>query len=238
MAEEEQQQQVALRPIRKAVSPPTYFGRRNDSPQLHLDAFEIAAEANSWGDESKLASFPSTLGGYAMQWFITAAAQRRREELEEWTWPELKAEFLRDSTEGLYARGEEYQLMESTQREGESPLAYLMAIENLCNHVEWNMDDARRIIHFKRGLSDKWFEKVNTHAFNSVAQLKEILARLSETEERIALNRRRRGGNPDLELFVANAPATQSAEVEKKPKGLGEERKEIDNPNTSTREAK
>ena len=214
MAEEEQQQ-VVLRPVRKAVAPPTYFGRRNDSPQLHLDAFEIAAEANSWGEETRLAFFPSTLGGYAMQWYVTAVAQRRRENEEEWTWRELRTEFLRNATEGLYAQSEQYQLMERVQREGESPLAFLMAIENLCNHVDGAMDDESRILYFKRGLATKWFEKVNMLPFATVAELKGILTRLSETEERMLTQRRRGNANPDLELFVANVPPQGKSGLDK-----------------------
>ena len=75
MADADEMQNI-MRPVKNAVAPPTYYGKRNDSPQLHVDAFQIAAEANSWEKDTHLVFFPNTLGGYAMQCYVTSVAQR------------------------------------------------------------------------------------------------------------------------------------------------------------------
>ena len=65
--------------------------------------------------------------------------------------------------------------MERVQRERESPLAFLMVIENLCNHVEPHMSDDQSILYFKRGVGVNWVQKVYMQPFDTLADQKVII---------------------------------------------------------------
>ena len=56
------------RPVRKALSPPYYYGKRGDNPQTFIATFEQISRANSWDDTVKLSQFPSYLRGFSQQW--------------------------------------------------------------------------------------------------------------------------------------------------------------------------
>ena len=172
------------RPVRRALAPPYYYGRRNDNPQTFIAAFDQIANSNSWDDNMKLVQFPSYLRGFAQAWMQGLQRRVRRGDLEAPSWEELVRLFLLQATEGLYADSEESLLYSRTQREDESLLGYLYNIDTLCDRVDPDMTDERRLFFVKKGLKPEYFKEVNLQRVNTVDGMRQLFTKLSENEDK------------------------------------------------------
>ena len=123
MADDDDQQDIQNRPkvVRHAIIPAKYSGNRGSNPAQHLASFAIAARENNWGENLKLIQFPGILTGFALSWYL-AATERLDAIGEDWTWADLRREFLGHATQGLFTTDLEFLLTDKKQKEGETCL--------------------------------------------------------------------------------------------------------------------
>ena len=215
--EEDEQQPAArnARPVRRALAPSYYYGRRNDDPQTFIASYEQIAEANSWNETMKLSQFPSYLRGFAQSWMLGLQRRVRRGDVEEPNWQELVQLFLRQATEGIYDDSEEMQLHSRNQREDESLLGYFYSVDALCDRVNPEMEDEKRISHIRKGLRPKYFKTVNLMPIATLDQLRQLFTRMTEAEDKCKEDELATGVK-GLELFQAEYSMVEE-------KRLGEE---------------
>ena len=191
-----------LRPVRRALAPSYYYGRRHDDPQTFIASFEQIAEANSWTEAMKLVQFPSYLRGFAQSWMLGLQRQVRRGDTEAPNWEELVRLFLRQATEGIYDDSEEMQLHARKQREDESLLGYLYSKDAMCDRVNPEMEEEKRIAHIKKGLLSKYFKTVNLMPITTMEQMRQLFTRMTEAEDKCKEDDLA-AGVKGLELFQA-----------------------------------
>ena len=179
----EQQQHRAGRPVRHAIVPPKYSGARGSNPASHLAAFNIAAAANQWNEQMRLQQFPGTLVKFALSWYL-AASERLDRNGEEWTWADLRREFLHHGTQGFFVSDLEFLILDQTQNEGESCLEYLYNQDQLISAVDPLMEEEKRIKYIKRGLRAEIFKRINAIPCTTMEELTSILESMDEAAEK------------------------------------------------------
>ena len=203
--------QPHLRPVRRAIAPGYYWGKKNDDPQMFIDSFEQIALANSWDDRMKILQLPSHLKGFAQAWIQGLSRRIRRGEIEDPTWEEYVRLFLLESTEGLYSASEEQALYRRKQRPDEAILSYFYSIDSLCDRVQANMSDEKRLFFLMQGMLPKYFEKVNLVPTTTMEAMRQMLTRISESEEKCKVDDLT-SGIKNLELFRAEQSEVKDEE--------------------------
>ena len=188
-------QEVQIKPVRHAITLSKYSGEKGSSPAQHLAAFSIAAKANGWDEDLKLIQFPGTLTKFSLSWYLATTEKRVRND-EEWTWEELRNEFLWHGTQGLFAMDLEFLLMDRKQREEETCLEYMYAVEQLILQIDDQMAEDKRVKYIKRGLLSENFKRVNLVPCRTMDDLASLLQNLDEAVER----ERREQLKEDVEL--------------------------------------
>jgi len=171
-----------MKPANISVKPSEYYGNSTDEPQDFIDQFNLASTANRWNEDTKLIQFPSYLRGKALQWYNAASTSRKRLGEKDFTWDELEQEFLNSNGPAETRQDAiEYRLMGRKQGPTEPCYEYLISIENLCNRVDKDMSDKRRIKYALRGLRADVLNTVNTHNPSTVKELAALLSKCDES---------------------------------------------------------
>jgi len=171
-----------IKSVRIPIKPPEYFGHDTDEPQDFLDMFEKVSKANTWSDEDKMVQFATCLRGRALSWYNARTRQFERTHGEEMKWRDLIAEFI-DSNGPISGRKamNEYKLMNCKQGSDETCMQYLNTMEKLCNRVDIDMPDERRLFHIKMGLRGEVLRCINPHNATEMEHLVQLLTKYDET---------------------------------------------------------
>jgi hypothetical protein len=170
-----------FKPIRVAIKS-EYFGKTEDEPLDFVDIFNKASIANKWTEELKLIQFPSYLRGNALSWYNAKSRARTRNGEDPYTCKELTEDFL-NSNGPVDTRQDavEFKLMSMKQGQDETCYQFLIKIENLCNRLDLEMPDSRRIKYVLRGLREEVLKSINPPAPATVAELPNFLTKYDET---------------------------------------------------------
>lgn len=216
MSDDEAEQAVLpVKPVRHAISPPKYSGEKGSNPAQHLAGFDIAARANGWDENLKLIQFPGSLIKFSLSWYLATTEKKVRND-QEWTWATLKAEFLRHGTQGLFATDLEFLLMDRKQRDEETCLEYMYAMEQLMMQIDDEMEDDKRVKYVKRGLKAENFKRVNLVPCRDMDDLTILLENLDEAIEKD----RRDQQKEEVELIEEDVFKGHSAKPSEKDKAL------------------
>ena len=181
--EEQPQPQAQVRPVRHAITPAKYSGEKGSNPAQHLAAFNIAARANGWDENLKLIQFPGTLIKFSLSWYLAATEKKVRND-QDWTWQTLKTEFLQHGTQGLFATDLEFLLMDRRQKDDETCLEYMYAVEQLMTQIDDEMDEDKKIKYLKRGLKAENFKRINLVPCRDMDELTNLFESLDEALEK------------------------------------------------------
>jgi len=171
-----------IKPIRVAATPPYYTGSKSSCPYEFMSAFLRAAESNGWSEQMIIKQFPIFLRDKALAWYESKTAIRLRAGEPTWTWQKLKDEFL-NSNGPIEARRDqlEWKILTMRQSKDENCSEFLIKMENLCNRLNHNMSEARRIKLCIRGLHKEAIQAVNMQNPKTYSDLANLLAKYDET---------------------------------------------------------
>jgi hypothetical protein len=171
-----------VKPIRVAVTPPYFSGNKDSDPYAFLNSYIRAANSNFWTPGICVRQFPAYLRDKALGWFEAKTSERDRNGLGQWTWEELKTEFL-SSTGPLETRNDqlEWKLLTLKQTKDENCSDFMIKVYNLCNRLDPYMPDARRIKLCIRGLRKDAMKAVNMQSPSTYKELTRLLLKFDET---------------------------------------------------------
>lgn len=152
-----------------------------DNPINFLQTYELAATANSWPIELRCAYFPTFLNPKALDWYMSKTNIRQRSGLGQWTWEDLKKEFLKSSGSVQTRKSFlEYELHRRAQKTDESATTFATTIDNICNHIDSTMPDEKRIKFILNGLKPDIRLAIFPHSPTTLSELFMLLERIDE----------------------------------------------------------
>ena len=211
------------KPYKLSIVPKTYTGRRDEDPEEWIEQFVHASESNFWNKEIMTKQFVNFLSGTPQRWYKTFIAKRIRDSVEEGndepatlTWDELKSGFLNAFVSVARDVVDEFKLDTRKQKPNETIEDYVYSILALCDRVDSDMSDERRVRKLLKGLLPSYLDKALPMNPETPEELLKILRSVAETKV-IA------GRNDDLTVFsIATEPImTQLKQIEENTQTLG-----------------
>lgn len=179
--------------MEKMIIKPDYFSGQGDVKHF-FKQYEKAGLINSWDDSDKV-KFLSI--------FLKGTAETFLENLEniktQWTWVELKNEFLNEFQPIGYSILLKTKLENRKQEDTESIMSFVTDIENLCRQVERNMKEEDICTYILKGLKEPILNAISLHDNSTLKKLKENLKKYELMQFRV--NSRSPGLNEYTEIL-------------------------------------
>lgn len=173
-------------PVKLAIQPRRFSGESHECSKEFLDLFEEACSCNNWGDPLKALQFPNYLSHCAGQWWRafknarTRAAVLAGTPLLPPTWTEIKTAFLAAFASVGDLVNAELKLDSRKQRVDETPEQYIFDIISLCDRVDPNMSEDRRVRFVLRNLREFYLTKIMPMNPSTVEEVLTHMRRISE----------------------------------------------------------
>jgi len=145
------------KPTRLVVHPPKFSGERE--VKFFLEDFERAANANSWTEKVKLEMLPNFFTNAASTWCRTYVTCLRRTGAAAPDWATMKTHLTLAFQEVAPDVKNQMMLEDRRQKLDESVERYYYSVLNLCDEVDVNMDESKRVRYLIRGLRPNYLEK-------------------------------------------------------------------------------
>lgn len=187
------------KPLNVAVTPKSFGGEANENSREFMDSFKRAGTCNNWTPAIASDQFPSYLRGTAAKWYKTwIATLKRAAGATGYTppsWQDVQDQFAIAFSDGGMVVNAELKLDARKQQIDDTPESYVFEVLELCDAVDPNMTDARRVRFLLRGLREWYLNKIMPHDPTTPQQ---ILTRLRNLYEMKRLN----NDNVDRDLPV------------------------------------
>lgn len=161
------------------VIKPDSFSGKGDIKNF-FKQYEKAAEVNNWDDKEKI-KFLSI--------FLKDTANTYLENLEnikeDWTWENLKDEFLNEFQPIGYSILLKNKLENRRQENSESTTSYVTDIENLCRQVDKNMKEEEICIYILKGLKEPILNAISLHDNSNLKNIRNNLKKFELMQFRI-----------------------------------------------------
>ena len=210
------------KPYKLSIVPKTFSGHKDQDPEEFIEQYIQASESNFWNDDIQTKQFINFLHGTPAKWFRCFLAKRQRDaenedkdEPDPLTWTELKTGFLdafvslaRDIVDGV-------KLDQRRQKPQKSVEDYFYSILALCDKVDPDMGDQRRVRKLLKGLLPSFLDKILPLAPENPEELLKNLRSVAETKVIT-------GRNDELTVFsIATEPIlTQLKQIQENTESL------------------
>lgn len=154
--------------IKILIKPIVFSGSSYEHVTEFLYRFQMAADANFWGIETRKRLFPCYLTSYALQWFTDFIATNPNADFET-----LKREIQTAFSSENYTEELKFSLESRVQGQDESPIQFLYTIKDLSRKAYPNITEQEMIAYVTKGLRPKYFnalmylESPNMEAFQT-----------------------------------------------------------------------
>lgn len=170
-------------PIKVSVTPKSYHGRPGEDPILYLEQFCDIAATNRWTPEICAVQFPNYMQGTANKWWRSHRNQRRREgNLFDPTWAEIREAFLEGFSNVGQMVSAEIQLDHRKQKYDENCESYFYDVLELCDRVDPDMSEGRRLRHLHKGMRKYYLEKIMPLHLETTKEVLEQMRIIAETK--------------------------------------------------------
>jgi len=152
-------------PIKLAITPRKFSGEDEECSREFMELFDQAASSNRWLPDTCVTQFPNYLTHTASKWWRSFKNQRSRAAaaagtpLVAPTWAEVVTAF-QAAFEPNDVIGAELRLDARKQRADETPEQYVFDIISLCERVDKDMIDERRVRYLLRNLKEYYLSRI------------------------------------------------------------------------------
>lgn len=191
------------------IKPIVYSGDKYENIHEFLYRFDMAAEANFWGNETKKRLFPCHLQSYALKWYTDFLMDSPNVDFDT-----LKREIKKAFSSENYIEELKYTLENRVQGSDESPVQYLYTIKDLCRKINPAMTEHEIINYVTKGLQPLYF---NALMYLDSANMTEFQANLKKLETKFLMQKvnakKHNLGTPSSENFNLIQDLTQTKSV-------------------------
>lgn len=161
------------------VIKPDSFSGQGDI-KFFFKQYEKAAEVNNWDDKEKIKFLSIFLKDTANSFLENLENIR-----EDWTWEDLKNEFLSEFQPIGYSILLKNKLENRRQENSESTTSYVTDIENLCRQVNKNMKEEDICIYILKGLKEPILNAISLHDNSNLKNIRNNLKKFELMQFRI-----------------------------------------------------
>lgn len=173
--------------------PPTFAGNDANDVEDWIRLVERASNHNNWDPAMRLANVVFYLSGTALAWF-----ENNEDRFD--TWDTFKRLAIAAFGQGAERKQRALRYLQTRHQSYSEPFSSYMAdVLNACRKVNSGMDEAEKICHLLKGLSQQLFNAVALTPFSTVAELNDACKRYDE------LQRQRIFPTTDLEPSTSRA---------------------------------
>lgn len=212
-------------PVKVAIQPRRFSGEAHECSKEFLDLFEEAALCNRWTPDVCALQFPNYLYQTAGKWWRAFKNDRIRAAagaaVVPPTWTQIKTAFQSAFASVGDLVNAELKLDSRKQRMDESVEQYIYEILHLCDTVDPNMSEERRVRFLLRNMREWYLTKVMPLNPTSVDEIHTHMRRLAEMKRMTEKYQERE--LPILSVVQESAATLEMKEMVKQTQKLVEE---------------